>query len=114
MPGFKEKGQIALEPYSENVPYTFEFTVCSAATANDGRLPFGDSLSVCAVTGYDINGNEAAGLVGPVNAPVANIVTVPLSYPTAGPGRYKLTFRYETSNGVKDELDFDRVVAADN
>lgn len=112
MPSFQNRKNIVLQPYSENVPYGFEFTVCSSAGANDGMLPYGHSVNTCAVEAYDSGGDEVTAQLVGTTSRSANVVTVPLNWPaTAGAGKYKLTFKIETNLGMKDEFDFGRVVA---
>ena len=43
---FKGIGDIVLQPHDEDVIYTFTFEVESAAYANDGSVPFGQTLVV--------------------------------------------------------------------
>ena len=114
MPNVQEKDNIILQPTTAKAPYTFTFPVCSSATANDGIIPYGDSLSACTVKVYDADGNDVTSEVLDASSVAGNVVTVELNYPsTSGPGKYKLTFEYTTTNGYSDQADFNRVVATD-
>jgi len=77
-------------------------------------LPYGHSLDSCTVKAYDADGNPVTSEIVNSSSLAANVVTVELDYPsTSGPGKYKLTFEYTTTNGYTDEADFNRVVAKD-
>ena len=112
MPGVQGTSQIVLQPTTAQAPYTFTFPICSSATANDGCIPYGDSLSSCTVKIYSASGEDVTSEILHSSSLAANVVTVELDYPsTSGPGKYKLTFEYTTANGYSDEADAHRIVA---
>ncbi len=112
MPSFQGTKSIILQPTTNHAPYTFTFEVCSSATANDGEIPYGDSVASCTVKAYDADGTDVTSEIVHSSSLAANVVTVELDYPaSSGAGKYKLTFQYTTTNGYSDEVDFARVVA---
>ncbi len=115
MDSFQGSRNIVLQPNDRAVPYDFEFTVCSAAGANDGALPYGDSVSSVTVTAHTEDGADVTGeLINGTPVVDNNTVTVALDYPsTSGPGTYHLTFVVTTANGVRIEFDFNRIRARD-
>lgn len=114
MPNVQGTDRIILQPTEQVVPYTFTFGVCSSATANDGAIPYGDSVSSCAVKAYDGSGDDKTSEIVNSSSLASNVVTVELDYPTtSGAGSYKLTFQVTTANGVHLEFDFNRIVAKD-
>jgi hypothetical protein len=112
MPDIEGTSRIVLQPTERVVPYTFTFPVCSSATANDGAIPYGDSVSACTLKAYDSDGNDVSSELVSSSSVASNVVTVELDYPsTSGAGKYKLTFQITTANSVHLEFDFNRVVA---
>lgn len=112
---FKTTDLVILQPNDLSVPYTFEFTVCSSATANDGALPYGDSAASVAVTAHNKAGaDKTSEIISGTPSLADNVVTVVLNYPsTSGTGTYHLTFVVTTSSGAKVEFDFNRISARD-
>lgn len=119
MPSFRSvapisKSRIDLQPFSTDVPYQFEFEICSAEGANDGVIPYGDTIASYTLVAYDKDGTDVTSEIVSSHSRSTNIITVLLKYPAiSGKGRYKLTFNITTSNGMKDEFDFGRVFAKD-
>ena len=115
MPSFTpENAQIILQPYTEAAPYTFTFTICSSATANDGAIPYGDSVSACTVKAYDADNEDVTSEIIDSSSVANNVVSVALNYPaTSGAGSYKLTFQVATTNGAHLEFDFGGTYAPD-
>jgi hypothetical protein len=81
-----------LRPGATAVVRTYEIEVCSSATANDGHIPYGRSVSSVAVTSYKSSTNAAVtDLINGTPTVAANIVTVKYNYPsTSGTGFYEL------------------------
>jgi len=50
MATFQGLGVIELQPHDEGLGYTFEFEVASAADANDGSIPYGETISSATAT----------------------------------------------------------------
>jgi hypothetical protein len=114
MPNFKGNENIQLQPGDLGVPYRFAFSVCTSETANDGAIPYGDSVSSCAVTGHTETGTDVTSELIASSSTSDNAVTVSLNYPsTTGEGNYHLKFVVTTANGVKIEFDFNRIKAKD-
>ena len=112
MPAFKTRKRIELQPYDQSVPYSFGFSVCSSATANDGDLPYGHNIQTCLVKCFDKAGADKTTDVVGVTSVNANIVTVPLTY-YATHGRYSLEFQVETDLAVRIEFPYTRVYMID-
>lgn len=115
MPDFTEVDDwIILQPNNDNIPYAFTITVCSSAIANDGSIPYGDTVASCVVTAHKDDDTDATSELINTDDISGNIVIVNLKYPTSlGEGIYHLTFVVTTTNGSDIEFDFNRVVARD-
>jgi len=115
MPDFSTRGSISLQPNDVAVPYSFEFKPASATGANDGSIPYGDSVASCAVTAHtDESGTDVTSELINSSSLSDNIVTVILDYPSmTGIGEYHLTFVITATGGFKKEFDFNRVRARD-
>ena len=115
MPDFIGNDDIIVQPGTYKYPYEFEVTVCSAAGANDGFLPFGRTIA-SVVTIAHKHGRTLlvdAQLVDSYSE-LDQIITVKLTYPTTnGSGRYKLEFVMTLDDGSKEEADFGRVIVKD-
>lgn len=110
MPDFKTQGQIILQE-NDNMGYSFEITVASSASANNGFIPFDTTVSSVVVVAYDKN-NEVvtSDLIFGTPTVTNNIISMQLKYPvTNGEGRYKITMILTLDNGDVKEADFDRV-----
>lgn len=113
MDSFKGRSGLILQPNDSSVGYSFNFTVCSSSTANDGFLPYGASISSCTVTSTKSDGTSVTDLIESYSI-VANTVVVVMGYPsTSGAGRYHLTFLVTTDDGQLVEADFNKVTARD-
>lgn len=110
---FKGAKAIVLQPSDEAVPFKFQFTICSSASANDGAIPYGDSVSSVEVTAHTEAGADVTSeLINGTPAVTSNVVTVVLDYPSiTGEGTYHMKLVITTANGVVIEFDFDRVFA---
>ena len=115
MSSFKTQGKINLEP-NDKMNYSFQITVCSSSTSNDGFIPYGRTVSSISVsaenneTGADVT----ADLINGVPSVSNNIVSMTLNYPTAkGDGRYKLTILLTLDNGNTKEANFNRIYCED-
>ncbi len=119
MPQFEGTNVITLQPNDINVPYKFEFTVCSGTTTNDGAIPSGHTLSSAVVTAHRIDGTVVTtGLVA--NTSMTGFVdAVWLSYPTSVGtvgGRYHIQLLPTISDGTTTytkEFNFNRIVLKD-
>lgn len=90
MPGragrFTGLGTILLQPYDEDLDYDFEFEVASAADANDGAIPFGETLvgtpngSHCEIHKHPEKTDYTTDILGTVSN-TNTVVTIPMSYP---------------------------------
>lgn len=110
---FKGQDLILLQPGDVAVPYSFNFTVCSASTKNDGALPYGETISNLSVTAHTEAGASATTSI--IDAVSFSSFTgiLWLNYPSSlGPGRYHLTFIVNlTATSQAMEFDFNRIVA---
>jgi len=83
---FEGLGTILFQPYDEDLDYTFEFEIASAADANDGAIPFGQTLagtpngSYCEIHKHPENIDYSTEIIGTV-ANTNTVVTIPMSYP---------------------------------
>ena len=84
---FQGLGTILLQPYDEDLDYDFEFEVASAADANDGAIPFGQTLTVpspdgsyCEIRKHPERTDYTARMLGTV-ANTTTVVAIPMSYP---------------------------------
>ena len=112
MPDFKTKGNIILQPLDENVGHQFEVTVSSSATANDGKIGFGRSVSSVVITAHKDDDTAETTLLGS-DSLSSNVITLPLNYAGGGAGRYHLKFVCTLDNSSVRELNFNRVVCQD-
>ena len=112
---FQGTKDIILQPGDTSIPYTFEVTVCSSATANDGTLPYGTSISSVVVTGHvSETGTVVTSEIINSSSETNNVISVLLKYPaTSGEGWYHLKFVCTLSSGAVKELDFARIYAED-
>ena len=96
------------------MPYTFTFAAASSATANDGSIPYGTTISGADVKAFD---EAEADVTSDLIASESNttlVVTINLKYPaTPGAGRYSLEIVLTLSSGAVMEFDFTRVYAED-
>ena len=83
---FQGLGTILLQPYDEDLDYSFEFEVVSAADANDGAIPFGETLigtpngSYCEIRKHPERTDYTTQILGTVSN-TGTVVTIPMSYP---------------------------------
>jgi len=79
---FQGVKSIVIQPGSATVPYTFTFAACSTATANDGSIPFGTTISSAVIKIFSDNGVDRTSeiVVGtPTNT--TTVLTISLKYP---------------------------------
>jgi len=103
---------IMIQSNSDDIPYTFTFSVCSSATANDGFLPYGTNINSVVVTSKTSAGVAVLDLISEAATEAANVVIVKLQYPTtSGVGVYHLIFALTLDNGDASVLhaEFKRV-----
>lgn len=83
---FQGLGTILLQPYDEDLNRDFEFEIASAAEANDGAIPFGQTLagtpngSYCEIRKHPEHTNYTTEILGVV-ANTNTVVSIPISYP---------------------------------
>ena len=99
-------GKITIQSGDE-IGYTFKFPIASSATANDGAIPYGRTISSVIVTAYDEDDADVTSELIEGTPSLSTVtVTVVLKYPASGVGRYKLTFDLTLDNGWTREVDF--------
>ena len=114
MDSFTGSDRIVLQPGSSAVPYTFTFGVATSATANDGAIPYGTTISSIVVKAFDEAGTDVTTQMVISQTVASPTVTLTLTYPaTAGAGRYSLEFVLTLSSAAVMEFDFTRVYAED-
>jgi len=105
---------IILQPGAGTVPYTFTFAAASSATANDGSIPNGTTISSADVKAFDEGGTDRTSEIVDSEANTTTVITTQLKYPaTTGAGRYSLEFVITLSDGSVMEFDFTRIYAKD-
>ena len=113
MPSVKGVTPIIVQPNTLAVEYTFNCPIESEEGAGDGLLKYGTTLTsatVIARTEADIVDIELVS----DTAITDDSIVITINYPTTnGDGRYKLTFVYYSSDGARDEFDYDRVYVKD-
>ena len=105
---------IKLRPGDVKVPYTYQVTVCSSATANDGQIPYGTNVSSIVVAAYtSANVSCTSDLIYGTPTVSSNVVTVKFDYPSEnGVGNYEITIKCTLDNGeTTKELTFLRIKA---
>lgn len=115
MPDFEGSKPIFLQPSDARVPYAFEYTVCSATTANDGGLPFGHTISSIITAIHREDGTVMTTDILASSSATGQVHTVLLSYPTTAgvTGKYHMTFKATISDGTTTyvrEFDFNRLI----
>jgi len=111
---FDGNKSITLQPGDSAVPYTFTYSACSSATANDGSIPFGTEISSVAVKAYNDAGTDVTAQMINASSETDNVVSVALNYPsTTGDGCYHIEIILTPDSGAKMEADFVRVYAGD-
>ena len=117
MPSFNQRAsEIVLQPGDSAVPYAFGFTINSSATANDGAIPFAQTVTEIAVTVHldDADNTDKTSEVVNSSSLADNILTVFLDYPsTTGAGCYHLKILATLSGSAVMEFDFNRISARD-
>lgn len=103
---------ITLQPGSATVPYTFTFAAASSVTANDGSIPYGNTISGADVKVFDEAGTDVTSDMIVSESNTTLVVTVSLKYPGTE-GRYSLEIILTLSSGAVMEFDFTRVYAED-
>ena len=111
---FDTSGIIILQPGSATVPYSFTFAAATSATANDGSIPFGTTISSADVKAFDSLGNDVTAEMVASESNTTLSVTPVLKYPaTTGAGNYSIEFLLTLSSAAVLEFDFTRVYARD-
>ena len=83
---FPGLGTILLQPYDEDLDYTFEFEIATAADANDGAIPFGQTLgnAHCEIHKHPEKTDYTAEILGTIVNTIGEdpeVITVPMNYP---------------------------------
>jgi hypothetical protein len=116
MPDFQGTQSIILQPGDSAVPYTFEFTVCSNSTANDGAIPYGHSVSSVVTAVHREDGTAVTTGIVSTSSETSNVVTLWLSYPTSSgalTGKHHITFTATLADATTTythEFDFNRLL----
>lgn len=115
MPDFIGSATVKLQPTTRNLPVSMTFSACSSATANDGSIPYGDSIASAVVKAYSPDGTDVTSSMVTQAAAVNGLtVSCEISYYTGiASGRHKLTATLTMASGYIDEFDLKRVVVAD-
>jgi hypothetical protein len=112
---FQGKDVVVLQPSDALIPVKFSTPVCTTASANDGSIPYGDTVASAIVTAYASDNTVVTTELIESSSVGSNIVTVVFNYPsTTGEGTYRVKIVVTTANGVDIEFDFNRIYAKDN
>ena len=111
---FQGVKSIVIQPGSATVPYMFTFAACSSATANDGSIPFGTTISSAVIKVFDEAGVDKTTEIIASETNTTLVLTISLKYPaTAGAGRYSIEMLVTLDSGAIMEFDFTRLYAGD-
>ena len=111
---FSTNGIIILQPGTATIPYSFTFAAASSATANDGSIPYGSTISGADVKAFDAASNDVTTEMIDSETNTTLSVTPVLKYPaTSGEGNYSIEFVLTLNTGAKMEFDFTRIYAKD-
>jgi hypothetical protein len=111
---FQGRDSIWLQPGDATVPYTFTFAACTSATANDGSIPYGTTVSSVVVTVFDEAGTDVTTQIVASETNTSLVETINMKYPaTAGGGRYSIEMLVTLSSGAVMEFDFTKLYALD-
>lgn len=110
MDDFKSVNRITVRAGDDDVPYTFEFPICSSAIANDGVVPYGLTILSATVAAHKSSGTDATADLISSSSLYGTVVTVNLQYPvTNGIGIYHIVFSLVFSDGADKDYVFERV-----
>lgn len=130
MPDFEGSEIIELQPLDAKLPYVFKIEYCTAASANDGVIPYGYTVTSVATTAvkYPSSTTATSALIdGSTSLSTSNssyaLLTVPLTWPASssgstsilGAGTYHMAMKCKLS-GVTTrykEINFNRIFARD-
>ena len=107
---------ILLQPNDLGVGITIRATVCSSATANDGFLAWGTTVSGVVTHIYNDENEDVTSELLYSNPTISGSgdIKISLKYPTSQiEGRYKLEYVLLLSDGSQKELTFHRIYAKD-
>ena len=110
---FTGSTDISLQPNDLDIPYSFRFRTCTSAGANNGIIPYGETVSSITTTAWNSSGvNVTSNMIksATVFTVSTGILVVPLSYPGTE-GDYSLRFVVALESGSTIEADFETVVA---
>ena len=110
MPAFEGIEGIVIQPLDE-MTYTFGFSVSSSATANDGSIPYGTTISSVAVTAHQAeDGTDVSDEVIVSSSVSNNVVSVKFQYDSdVGELLIHLRIAVTLSDTDVKEYDFNRV-----
>jgi len=118
MPDVTGFNKVKIQPNTVNLPITLTLEICSSATANDGSIPYGDTLASAVVKAYSPAGVDVTSKFVTQAATISgNVIICEVSFysDTVGEvvtpmadGLYKLTFIYTCASGYVDEIDVKR------
>lgn len=111
---FEGREYITLRPGASKVARTFAIEVCSSATANDGRIPYGRTVASVVVTAYSSSNTVVTTeLIYGTPSVAANVVTIRFNYPsTTGVGFYEIKILATLDDGSTiDSLYFEKIHA---
>lgn len=107
---FKTVDRIEVRTNDANFPYAFDFQICSSASANDGAVPYGLTISSVTVTAHNAAGTDKTSSLINSSSLSGTTVTVYLKYPGTA-GVYHLNFKLTLSSGATKDYVFEKVDA---
>ena len=110
---FQDADPIILQPGS-SLTRTFTFAACTSATANDGSIPYGTTVSTVDITAFDESGTDVTVQIVVSESNTSLVETIKLKYPaTSGTGRYSIEMIVTLDSGDVMEFDFTKLYALD-
>jgi hypothetical protein len=111
MDDFQGTRDVVLQPGDAGVPVRFEVTVCSDADANDGALPYGESVGSVVVSAHKEDGTDAtSALINGTPSTSGNTIIVVMDYPgSTGIFHLKFIVTATPTSTLDREFDFKRV-----
>lgn len=103
-----------LQPGAEEYPLSFGFSACSSATANDGSIPYGTTISSATVVITDPTGTDKTSEVQNGSVSVSGGLTVQFLVDYSAPnGRYAIDIKVTLSSGAKIPFDWNGLCMGD-
>lgn len=115
MTDFENTSTITLLTESSSVPISLIFEACSAATENDGSIPYGTTISRATVLADDPEGTGVTGyMISGTSVDGMTVSFVVSNYARSVAGRYNLRVILTLDTGAVLSYRFTRVIVAES